>query len=102
MFINLQFLCVEYVSGAAAGLVVSTENYRFLFDAGEGLQRLCVEHKVKLGRVAAVFITNVNNRTTGGLPGRSLPLVETCSNQSFSLSFSFSISFSFSCSVCPF
>eukprot|EP00850_Spirogloea_muscicola_P006326 SM000030S11335 [mRNA] locus=s30:209714:214717:+ [translate_table: standard] len=47
---------------------------RFVFNAGEGLQRFCTEHKVRLSRIDHVFLTRVCSETAGGLPGLLLTL----------------------------
>ncbi len=44
---------------------------------GEGLQRLCNEHKLRLSRVDNIFLTRVANETMGGLPGMILTLVDS-------------------------
>lgn len=54
-----------------------TLNYifnRYLFNCGEGTQRLAHEHKVKLSRLEHIFITSKTWRNIGGLPGLSLTL----------------------------
>lgn len=71
---HVQLLGVEHMSCFPSAIVVCSETHRFLFDVGEGVQRLCVEHKVKLGRVSGVFLTNLTNRSVGGLPGLLLTL----------------------------
>lgn len=50
-------------------VVVVTENNRILFDVGEGTQRLCVEHGVKLSKMNDVFITRLSPECIGGLSG---------------------------------
>lgn len=45
------------------------DRQRFLFNAGEGFQRFCVEHRVKLAKVSAVLATRTTTEATGGLPG---------------------------------
>ncbi|KAG0614312.1 hypothetical protein M758_6G167300 [Ceratodon purpureus] len=47
---------------------------RFIFNAGEGLQRFCIEHKVKLSKIDHIFLTRVGSETAGGLPGLLLTL----------------------------
>ena len=55
-------------------VVVTTEFSRFLFDAGEGIQRLVMEHKVRVGKVRAVCATSSHIRCLGGLTGMLLTL----------------------------
>ncbi|MCD7462440.1 hypothetical protein HAX54_048544 [Datura stramonium] len=50
------------------------DNERFIFNAGEGLQRFCMEHKIKLSQVDHICLTRVCSKTTGGLPGLLLTL----------------------------
>lgn len=42
---------------------------RFMFDCGEGTQRLCTEHKVRLQKVEGIFFTETRTETIFGLPG---------------------------------
>ena len=46
------------------------DRQRYLFNAGEGFQRFCVEHKLKLSKMSAVLLTRTNTEASGGLPGR--------------------------------
>jgi ribonuclease Z len=55
-------------------IVVTTETSRFLFDVGEGAQRLVMEHKVRVGKVRAVLATSAHIRCLGGLTGMLLTL----------------------------
>ena len=54
-----------------ACLYISTENENILFDVGEGTQRLCVEHRMRLSKLSKIFLTRVNPNTIGGIPGKS-------------------------------
>lgn len=47
-------------------------NFRYLFNCGEGTQRLAHEHKMKLSKLEHVFITHSNWLNIGGLPGLAL------------------------------
>ena len=49
------------------------DRQRFLFNAGEGFQRFCVEHRIKLAKVSAVLATRTTTEATGGLPGAWRP-----------------------------
>ncbi|XP_039754100.1 ribonuclease Z, mitochondrial isoform X1 [Pararge aegeria] len=60
--------------GAPNTLYLFTDQKRYLFNCGEGTQRLAHEHKVKLSRLDHIFITNKTWRNIGGLPGLSLTL----------------------------
>ena len=48
------------------------DRQRYLFNVGEGFQRFCVDHKVKLAKVGTVLMTRVTTEASGGLPGVSL------------------------------
>ncbi|XP_078431873.1 tRNAse Z4 [Wolffia australiana] len=50
------------------------DKQRFIFNAGEGLQRFCTEHKIKLSKIDHMFLTRVSSETAGGLPGLLLTL----------------------------
>ncbi|EPS72469.1 hypothetical protein M569_02288, partial [Genlisea aurea] len=52
------------------------DNQRFIFNAGEGLQRFCNEHKIKLSKIDHIFLSRVCSQTAGGLPGLLLTLGE--------------------------
>ncbi len=59
-------------------IVVTTEFSRFLFDVGEGTQRLVMEHKVRVGKVRAVCTTSAHIRCLGGLTGNVTVANEKC------------------------
>lgn len=44
----------------------------YLFNCGEGTQRLAHEHKTKLSRLEHIFVTQRSWTTIGGLPGLTL------------------------------
>jgi ribonuclease Z len=50
--------------------------FRILFDAGEGAQRLCVEHRVRLLKVDSICLTKVCPSTCSGLPGLVLTIAD--------------------------
>ncbi|KAL7180239.1 hypothetical protein ACSBR1_043457 [Camellia fascicularis] len=50
------------------------DKQRFVFNAGEGLQRFCTEHKIKLSKIDYIFLSRVCSETAGGLPGLLLTL----------------------------
>lgn len=47
---------------------------RYLFNCGEGTQRLAHEHKTKLTRLEHIFVTQRSWQCIGGLPGLSLTI----------------------------
>ncbi|XP_054957584.2 zinc phosphodiesterase ELAC protein 2 isoform X4 [Pan paniscus] len=62
-------------SGAA--LYVFSEFNRYLFNCGEGVQRLMQEHKLKVARLDNIFLTRMHWSNIGGLSGMILTLKET-------------------------
>ncbi|CAA0837269.1 tRNAse Z4 [Striga hermonthica] len=50
------------------------DKQRIIFNAGEGLQRFCNEHKIKLSKIDHIFLSRVCSETAGGLPGLLLTL----------------------------
>nr|XP_055050937.1 zinc phosphodiesterase ELAC protein 2 [Misgurnus anguillicaudatus] len=58
-------------------LYVFSEYNRYLFNCGEGTQRLMQEHKVKIARLDNVFLTRMRWETVGGLSGMILTLKDT-------------------------
>lgn len=75
---NTCFLQI-YGTGFDTGDTVPTvllffDQRRFIFNAGEGIQRYCTEHKIKLSKIDHIFLTRVCSETTGGLPGLLLTL----------------------------
>lgn len=60
--------------GAPRSLYVFTDQFRYLFNCGEGTQRLAHEHKMKLSKLEHIFITNLSWENIGGLPGVALTI----------------------------
>ncbi|XP_056609441.1 zinc phosphodiesterase ELAC protein 2-like [Triplophysa dalaica] len=58
-------------------LYVFSEYNRYLFNCGEGTQRLMQEHKVKIARLDNIFLTRMRWETVGGLSGMILTLKDT-------------------------
>lgn len=48
--------------------------FRYLFNCGEGTQRLAHEHKMKLSRIEHIFVTQPIWKNIGGLPGIALTI----------------------------
>ena len=42
---------------------------RVVINAGEGLQRQCMEHRVRLARCSCIALTHLDYTSFGGLPG---------------------------------
>ena len=51
-------------------------NYRdrYLFNCGEGSQRLAHEHRFKIAKLEHIFITSTSWNNIGGLPGVALTI----------------------------
>ncbi|XP_026076431.1 zinc phosphodiesterase ELAC protein 2 [Carassius auratus] len=60
-----------------ASLYVFSEYNRYLFNCGEGTQRLMQEHKMKIARLDNIFLTRMSWETVGGLSGMILTLKDT-------------------------
>ncbi|ORX93536.1 Metallo-hydrolase/oxidoreductase [Basidiobolus meristosporus CBS 931.73] len=57
-------------------VVVHFDSQRYLFNCGEGTQRLCVEKKVRFAKLQNIFFTRINWENTGGVPGMMLTLAD--------------------------
>ncbi|CAG7701988.1 unnamed protein product [Allacma fusca] len=60
--------------GSPASLYIFADEMRYIFNCGEGSQRLANEHKLKLGRLENVFVTSKQWDKIGGLPGMALTI----------------------------
>ncbi|KAF8388935.1 hypothetical protein HHK36_025618 [Tetracentron sinense] len=76
----------------SSSVLLFFDKQRFIFNAGEGLQRFCTEHKIKLSKIVPfieethpdsvyfflqidhMFLSRVCSETAGGLPGLLLTL----------------------------
>ncbi|KAE8884621.1 hypothetical protein PF005_g18931 [Phytophthora fragariae] len=76
MVVHVQVLSVQSVE-TAPSLLLSTETRRFLFNVGDGTQRLCMEHHVRLAKLQQVFLTELRTHAVGGLPGMVLTVSDT-------------------------
>lgn len=61
---------------SSPSIIVATDTSRYLFDAGEGLQRFCGEHRTRLVKVDALFVSQISAMRAGGLPGLLLTLAD--------------------------
>uniref|UniRef100_A0A7M4FYT8 Zinc phosphodiesterase ELAC protein 2 n=1 Tax=Crocodylus porosus TaxID=8502 RepID=A0A7M4FYT8_CROPO len=59
---------------AGAAVYVFSEFNRYLFNCGEGVQRLMQEHKLKVARLDNIFLTRMAWANVGGLSGMLLTL----------------------------
>lgn len=53
------------------------DRHRYLFNVGEGFQRFCVDHRVKLAKMESVLMTRVTTEASGGLPGMLITMSDT-------------------------
>lgn len=60
-----------------AAVYVFSEFNRYLFNCGEGTQRLMQEHKLKAARLDNIFLTQLSWKNVGGLSGMILTLKDT-------------------------
>ncbi|XP_077924061.1 zinc phosphodiesterase ELAC protein 2 isoform X4 [Halichoerus grypus] len=76
---NTVYLQVVAAGGrdVGAALYVFSEYNRYLFNCGEGVQRLMQEHKLKVARLDNIFLTRMHWCNVGGLCGMILTLKET-------------------------
>eukprot|EP00803_Ostreobium_quekettii_P004091 evm.model.scf_112.2 EVM.evm.TU.scf_112.2 scf_112:6839-12772(+) len=52
------------------------DKLRYVFNAGEGFQRYCFQHGVRLGRLSEIFLTRASTEAAGGLPGMLITMSE--------------------------
>ncbi|XP_069338058.1 zinc phosphodiesterase ELAC protein 2 isoform X3 [Eulemur rufifrons] len=76
---NTVYLQVVAAGGrdAGAAVYVFSEYNRYLFNCGEGVQRLMQEHKLKVARLDNILLTRMHWCNVGGLCGMILTLKET-------------------------
>ena len=70
----IQVLCTDSIDSTAC-TIIGTDSYRIIVNCGEGVQRLCVEHKVRLGKISAVLFTDDCPSHCFGLPGIVQPVL---------------------------
>lgn len=63
--------------GEPRSLYVSCEHTKYLFNCGEGTQRLAFEHRYKLLKLNNIFFTTSTWNNMGGLPGVALTMQDT-------------------------
>jgi ribonuclease Z len=72
---------LEDTGDSTPTLLVFFDSKRYLFNCGEGTQRFCTEHRVRLARVDNIFITRLSWENVGGLPGAILTITDVGVNQ---------------------
>lgn len=55
---------------SAPSALLFFDHHRFLFNVGEGFQRFCIQHKIRMSRTSGIFATRSNTQGLGGLPGK--------------------------------
>lgn len=55
--------------GGGPSLLLFFDEHRYMFGCGEGTQRACFQHQVRLSRLRAVFLSRLEWTHSGGLPG---------------------------------
>ena len=78
--VHLQLLGTD-TGDACPALLLFFDNQRYLFGCGEGTQRFCTEHRVRLARVSHIFLPQVTWEHVGGLPGMLLSLADIGTTQ---------------------
>ncbi|XP_053984927.1 ribonuclease Z, mitochondrial-like [Hylaeus volcanicus] len=62
--------------GAPRSIFVSTDHMNYIFNCGEGTQRLAHEHHCKLTKLGNIFVTRASWTNTGGIIGMLLTMQE--------------------------
>ncbi|EDS28618.1 ribonuclease Z, mitochondrial [Culex quinquefasciatus] len=71
--VNLQVVG-SGAAGSPASVYLFSDQTRYLFNCGEGTQRLAYEHKTKLSSLENIFMTRTCWERIGGLPGICLTM----------------------------
>ncbi|XP_066582125.1 ribonuclease Z, mitochondrial isoform X2 [Prorops nasuta] len=58
--------------GTASSMFLVTDHKKYLFNCGEGTQRICNEHKIKIIKMEHIFLTSNRWSNFGGIPGMLL------------------------------
>lgn len=72
----LQVLGVS-TSDSSPSVLLFFDDRRYLFNVGEGSQRFCCEHGVKLSGIGHIFLTSLSWSRIGGLPGTVLTMADS-------------------------
>ena len=68
---HLQLLGTD-TADSTPSVLLFFDRARYLFNAGEGTQRLCTEHGIRMTKIQNVFLTRLSPDAVGGLPGKLL------------------------------
>lgn len=56
--------------GSQPSLLLFCDDKRYLFNVGEGTQRFCISHKIRMVKVQQIFFSRLSFSHLGGYPGR--------------------------------
>jgi len=65
----VQVLGAGTLDGGGPAILIFFDDERYLINCGEGLQRFCGEHRIKLGKLSHIFLTGLSWDCVGGIPG---------------------------------
>jgi ribonuclease BN (tRNA processing enzyme) len=68
VYLQVLGLGTDIPDGIVPSVYLFMDQVRMIFNVGEGLQRYCVQHTVKLVKVEEIFLTRITTQTVGGLP----------------------------------
>lgn len=71
MSVYIELLSVSSID-AFPCVIIATDKNRYLINCGEGTQRLCVEHKMRISKLKSIFLTSLDYSNVFGLPGMLL------------------------------
>ncbi|KAJ2080372.1 hypothetical protein H4R24_003113 [Coemansia sp. RSA 988] len=74
---NVQVIKSSTHNSGSTSILVNFTSGRYLFNCGEGAQRLSFENRARMSKLTAVFLTRVDWDCMGGLPGMLLTLADT-------------------------
>ena len=55
-------------------VLLTVDGCRYVFNVSEGVQRFCMEHKVRLKKSRGIFLSSMSSAHTGGVPGMLMTL----------------------------
>ncbi|KAJ1767110.1 hypothetical protein LPJ74_005539 [Coemansia sp. RSA 1843] len=74
---HVQIVAPSTHNTRSTSVLVYFSSGRYLFNCGEGVQRLSFENKVRVSKLSAIFLSRVNWETMGGLPGMLLTMADS-------------------------
>ncbi|KAJ1907096.1 hypothetical protein LPJ81_000972 [Coemansia sp. IMI 209127] len=74
---HVQIVSPATHNNGSTSVLVHFPSGRYLFNCGEGVQRLGFENKVRMSKLSAIFLSRVNWETMGGLPGMLLTMADS-------------------------